>query len=784
MTKSKKSAKTISSVKTKKKITYDSQETSTLIGLIFLLVGAFFGISIFTETSDSASLFFTARTIFGDATIVFAMSLSFIGLRFLGAKLFFNSIPATISQIISSLIISGLLITTTYEPLDIPKLNPVENVGGRLGFWLITSLLGDTIPTEPFTTIILASILLIVIPSSFGISFQTSVKYITSILNWIWAYINYLFITGEEVPKDIIKVDKKTKNNEVSTPKELSEAKSFGELNKILTSEENKQVEEKPEKKKSMFSFSKKENTENKDDKKTIQNLNTENNIKTKKVEPNVEVLEGELGEDGLNQNELRYPNWKLPPLNLLIPFKKEKPKDDSLKRNADVIEQILKSFNIEAKVEESFIGPAVIQYALDIPLGIKVNKIATLSENIALALGVDSKAVRIESIPGTTFLGIEVPRENRDMVRFKELMSSDLMGSKKFQLPVTIGKDIHGEAQIGGIEKMPHLLIAGATGSGKSVLTNSFITSLIMAKTPDELKFILVDPKQVELSDYNGIPHLLTPVITDMDQVVNALKWAVNEMEQRYSVLAKIQVRNIEGYNEKKGFAAMPYIVIVIDEMADMMMTANRVEAENAIVRLAQKARAVGIHLILATQRPSVNVITGIIKANIPGRVGMSVTSSTDSRVIIDRMGAESLQGKGDLLYKAPDKTKAERLQCAFIDQKEVIAVVDFIKAQAPEVEYISEITEKQLSSDEEMQEALGDISGDTLIEQAIRLVARTQKGSASYLQRRLSIGFNRAARLLDELEEAGVVGAPNGSKPREVLITDADSFIKQLKS
>ncbi|BCX13656.1 MAG: hypothetical protein KatS3mg085_188 [Candidatus Dojkabacteria bacterium] len=363
--------------------------------------------------------------------------------------------------------------------------------------------------------------------------------------------------------------------------------------------------------------------------------------------------------------------------------------------------------------------------------------------------------------------------------------MEATQMQGSNFVLPVPIGKGIDGSPLIAGIEKMPHLLIAGATGSGKSVLTNTFISSLLMNKSPDELRLILVDPKQVELSDYNGIPHLLTPVITDMSEVLNALKWAVSgEMERRYSILAKEQVRNISAYNKKKGFAAMPYIVIVIDEMADMMMTSNRGETETAIVRLAQLARAVGIHLILATQRPSVNVITGLIKANIPGRVGMSVTSSTDSRVILDHIGAESLMGNGDLLYKAPDKTRAIRLQGPYIEQEEVIRIVDFIKSQAPEVEYLPEILEKQMSEEEAVNEALSDISGDSLVEQAIRIVVASKKGSASYLQRRLNIGFNRAARLLDELEEAGVVGPANGPKPREVLIDDADSFIAQLKA
>ena len=298
-------------------------------------------------------------------------------------------------------------------------------------------------------------------------------------------------------------------------------------------------------------------------------------------------------------------------------------------------------------------------------------------------------------------------------------------------------------------------------------------------------MKLILVDPKQVELSDYNDIPHLLTPVITDMDKVVNALKWAVAEMDKRYTNLRMEQVRDIVGYNEKKGFAAMPYIVIVIDEMADMMMTANRVEAETAIVRLAQKARAVGIHLILATQRPSVNVITGIIKANIPGRVGMSVTSSTDSRVILDRIGAESLMGNGDLLYKAPDKPKSARLQGSFVDQQEVIRIVDFIKSQAPEVEYANEITEKHVMPGEDV-DAMGtaaNIGNGSLLEQAIRIAVQYQKGSSSFLQRKLNIGFNKAAQLVEELEELGVVGPQNGAKPREVLISDAEEFIASIK-
>lgn len=736
-------------------MTYDSKETATFIGLILLVAGIFFAISLVTITENDASLFNRSRNIFGDATIFASAFLTLAGLKLLGVNIRFVKTVSLIAQAVLVVLISGFLTSISGMPEDIIRMDPAQTRGGEVGYYVVRNIFGDTIPTEPATSIIIFLLILILIPIAASLSLSQVVEKLKEASVFLKKLFIILFGEDEDnaVDADLPEED--------GTPR----AARFGDFNNLIQREKPVQqdvlsetIPEKPPKR--------------------IENKMNPNN------DDPINFVEGELQEDGLHQDALKYPNWKLPPLNLLKPFTKPNNKEASLKQNGDIIEQILASFNIEAKVEDSFIGPSVVQYALNIPLGIKVSKIATLSENIALALGVDSKAVRIESIPETTYLGIEVPRQNRDMVRIKELMSSREMQGTKSILPVPIGKSIGAESIIGNITKMPHLLIAGATGSGKSVLTNCFITSLIMNKTPDELRMILVDPKQVELMDYNGIAHLLTPVITDMDKVVNALKWAVDEMENRYGVLAKAQVRNIEGYNEKKGFAAMPYIVIVIDEMADMMMTANRVDAENAIVRLAQKARAVGIHLILATQRPSVNVITGIIKANIPGRIGMSVTSSTDSRVILDRIGAESLMGQGDLLYKAPDKTKSERLQSAFIEQQEVIDIVDFIKNQAPEVEYITEITEKHLTDAEATDEVLGDISGDDLVEQAIQLVVRSQKGSSSFLQRRLSIGFNRAARLLEELEEAGVVGPPNGSKPREVLITDADSFIAQLKA
>lgn len=498
---------------------------------------------------------------------------------------------------------------------------------------------------------------------------------------------------------------------------------------------------------------------------------------------PAKKVAVKETSVDGAFVNEeLQYPNWKLPPSDLLDTFKKGKQSQDNINKNADIIEQTLQSFGVKAKVVDVLIGPTVTQYALDIALGTKVKKVSALTNDLALALATSSTSVRVEApIPGTSYVGIEVPNEDRETVYAKEILGDDQLLKGKNKLPLGVGKDLKGDIVYTDLQKMPHILVAGATGSGKSVLTNGFITSLLMSRTPDEVKFIMIDPKQVELSDYNGIPHLLTPVITEMEKVINALKWAIAEMEQRYTMFKDAKVRNLEAYNEMMGFSALPYIVVVVDEMADMMMSTNRVETESAIVRLAQKARATGIHLVLATQRPSVDVITGLIKANIPGRIGMSVTTQIDSRVILDHVGAESLLGMGDLLYKDPSFSRAARIQGFWISTEEIQRVVKFIKDQVTEVSYTKEVVETQKDPNAPVNEA-ADLSDDDQFANAVRVIVNAQKGSASLLQRKLKVGYNRAARLLDELEEYGVVGPPNGSKPRDVLISDAEEFLKTM--
>ena len=472
---------------------------------------------------------------------------------------------------------------------------------------------------------------------------------------------------------------------------------------------------------------------------------------------------------------------WHLPPLDLLSNESTQKADRGDVKKVAGKIEETLKSFGIGAKVVEVNLGPAVTQYALQIPLGIKVSKITNLSNDLALSTEAPTGQIRIEApIPGRNLVGIEIPNRSLEVVTLRTMLSSDLMRKSKSKLAVSLGLDVSGNPLIADIGKMPHVLVAGTTGSGKSVLINSFIASLLFRATPDELKLILVDPKRVELTGYNGIPHLMTPVIVEVDQILASLKWAMGEMDRRYKTFAEHGVRNIDGYNELAGFQTLPYIVIIIDELADLMAYAP-VEVEDAIARLAQMARATGIHLVVSTQRPSVDVITGLIKANIPCRIAFNVSSMIDSRVIIDMPGAEKLLGRGDMLYIPPEQAKPTRIQGAFVSEKEVRGLVNFLKNENPPVEYTEEVLAEPLVVKRGMA-STGEGGHDALFAESIRVICQHDKASASLLQRRLSIGYSRAARILDQLEEVGVVGRAEGSKPRDVLIRDAEEFIATL--
>jgi S-DNA-T family DNA segregation ATPase FtsK/SpoIIIE len=471
---------------------------------------------------------------------------------------------------------------------------------------------------------------------------------------------------------------------------------------------------------------------------------------------------------------------WHLPPMDLLSSESSQKADRGDVKQIAAKIEETLKSFSIGAKVVEVNLGPAVTQYALQIPMGTKVSKITNLSNDLALSTEAPTGQIRIEApIPGRNLVGIEIPNRSLEVVSIRTMLSADIMKKNKSKLAVSLGLDVSGNPLIADIGKMPHVLIAGTTGSGKSVMINAFISSLLFRATPDELRLIMIDPKRVELTGYNGIPHLMTPVIVEVDMILASLKWALGEMDRRYKTFAEQGVRNIDSYNELAGFQRLPYIVIFVDELADLMAYAP-VEVEDAIARLAQMARATGIHLIVATQRPSVDVITGLIKANIPARIAFNVSSMIDSRVILDTPGAEKLLGRGDMLYIPPDQAKPTRIQGAFISDKEVKKLVEFLKSENPPVEYTEEVLAHPF-----VKKGMGSVGPDgkdALLDEAIRIIVQHDKASASLLQRRLSIGYSRAARMLDNLEAIGAVGRQEGSKPRDVLVRDAEQFIADL--
>lgn len=467
---------------------------------------------------------------------------------------------------------------------------------------------------------------------------------------------------------------------------------------------------------------------------------------------------------------------WEYPPLSLLQDLDDTKADAGDVRKNAHTIEQTLDSFGIRAHVIEVNLGPAVAQYAIEIAQGTKLTKITSLSNDLALALAAPTGQIRIEApIPGRSLVGVEVPNRSLRIVTLKEMLVSQPVREARSKLAVGLGLDVSGQAIIGDIATMPHALIAGTTGSGKSVMMNTLISSLLYRTTPQEVRLILVDPKRVELTQYNDIPHLLTPVIVEPDQTLSALKWAQDEMDRRYKMFAEKGARNIESYNDTLGYQALPYIVIFIDELADLMLFAAA-EVEDKVTRIAQMARATGIHLILSTQRPSVNVITGLIKANIPTRVAFNVSSMVDSRVILDVPGAEKLLGRGDMLYTPPDRAKPLRVQGTYVSEKEVKQLVDFFKQRAQAkgipIEYTEEVTQQRVTITQPSGAVITPDGQDALFEEAKLIVTQYDRASASLLQRRLKIGYARAARILDQLEATGIVGPAEGSKPREVLM------------
>ena len=494
------------------------------------------------------------------------------------------------------------------------------------------------------------------------------------------------------------------------------------------------------------------------------------------------EVVTKEI-EDSLNESnevvkkEYSFPKMDLLNINSKLKLKNEDKKD--LIDNANKLEETLSNFGVEAKVIQVTKGPSVTRFELHPSPGVKVSKIVNLQDDIALGLA--ANGVRMEApIPGKAAIGIEVPNKKQSPVFLREVLDSQEFTNTSKKLAFALGKDITGKCIVGDLSKMPHMLIAGATGSGKSVCINSLIISLLYKYSPDDVKLLMVDPKVVELSVYNGIPHLLIPVVTEPKKAAGALNWAVNEMNKRYNLFSQMKVKNIESYNKlyEKGEIQekLPYIVIIVDELADLMMACPN-DVEDYICRLAQMARAAGMHLIIATQRPSVDVITGVIKANIPSRVSFAVSSGTDSRTILDQVGAEKLLGRGDMLYYPIGENKPIRVQGAFISEEEVENVVDFIKDSEEEVDYSEDII-NHINSESNNESNVNNDDTDELLDEAMKLVIDYQQASTSFIQRKLRVGFNRASRIMDELEEHGIISEKDGSKPRQVLVSKEEKY------
>ena len=515
-----------------------------------------------------------------------------------------------------------------------------------------------------------------------------------------------------------------------------------------------------------------------KDTKKDMQPDVIENNLfkqeEEKKEDKKKEVLQLE------HAMVVEDEHYEYPPIELLSKGKAKSLKGGAkaLTDTATKLQKTLYSFGVSAKVENVSVGPAITRYELKPAEGVRVSKIANLADDIALNLAAET--IRIEApIPGKQAVGIEVPNKEKEMVHLREVLESKEFQANKSKLTIALGKDVAGNTQLADIAKMPHVLIAGSTGSGKSVCVNTIITSIIYNAKPSEVKLVMVDPKVVELSVYNGIPHLLIPVVTDPKKAAGALAWAVQEMDDRYNKFASKGVRDLKGYNkaiEKEGgFGKLPQIVIIVDELADLMMVAAK-DVEEAICRLAQKARAAGMHLVIATQRPSVDVITGLIKANIPSRIAFAVSSQVDSRTILDTIGAEKLLGKGDMLFFPSGAPKPSRVQGAFVSDEEVEKIVDFVKSNgtATYSEDILESIENSNKTDKELaQEQASDDDTDPFLMDAIQTVVETGQASTSFIQRRFKVGYARAGRIIDQMEERGVISGYQGSKPREVLMT-----------
>jgi S-DNA-T family DNA segregation ATPase FtsK/SpoIIIE len=731
--------------KKKKPITIQSSETKILFGLILFLSGLTILISSFVP--QNSPLFDQITLKLGYSSIVWGLFLMYVSFFLLTKNKRFISGKQAGGLFLFSACLSILL---SFWQIEEQLNNPdaLRGAGGELGKLFHLSL------NNVFGSFIEIVIVLILLIISFSLITGTTLEQIRDFLE-------------SSVPEDkeqqggifdvgsFFKKLSSSKENdidistgEVAEPKIETEEDIQKRLDSILTADEGKEPE--PSQKDDDFD---------------------ENLVDSVKISDEVEDREPQ---------KPKYTDWVFPNTEILQEPEVQKQNKELYKEKALVIEQTLRSFGIQAKVVQVSVGPTVLRFSLSISVGVKVSRIKNLSNDLALALASQTSSVRIEApIPGTSYVGVEIPNPTPNFVYTKDMILRLKKEKDKFELPLILGKDITARTCIRDLAKIPHLLVAGATGTGKSVAINSLLTGLLMTKSPDEVKFIMIDPKMgVEMAIYNGIPHLLNPVITDPESVINALQWSIEEMMRRYRQLKQVRAKKLTEYNKKVGYMAMPYIVIVIDEMADLILTSG-IEVETKIQRLAQMGRAVGIHLILATQKPTVNVITGLIKSNIPGRMAFAVATSMDSRVILDESGAETLLGNGDMLYKDQTTPKSLRIQGTYTSTEDSESVIKAIKEQVKEeeIEYsedLSEAIEKGVTE----ESPNGSSERDPDFEKALAVVIATQKASSSFLQRKMKIGYNKAARLIDELYEAGAIGPQDGSKPRKVLISSPDQI------
>lgn len=734
--------------KKKKPITIQSSETKILLGLVLFLVGLTILISPFLI--GQSSLFDQISLILGYTSIAWGILFIYLSFFLLTKKKKFVSAKQAIGLFFFSACLNILLSFWLIEE-QLNNSEALRGAGGQLGKFLHLSL------NNFFGGLIEIIIVLILLVISFSLITGTTLEQIRDFLE-------------DSVPEE----EEKKGFSLRSFFKKFSPTHAVDDI-KITSEESDKEeiarVESEEEVQRRLDNILSEEKGKEPYD--TIKDTETEEYVE--KVKSSKDIKEPE---------KPRFQNWQFPSVDILQEAEIQEQDKELYKEKALVIEQTLRSFGIQAKVVAVAVGPTVLRFSLSISVGVKVSRIKNLSNDLALALASQTSSVRIEApIPGTSYVGVEIPNPTPNFVYAREMVTRLKKEKENYELPLILGKDITAKTRIKDLAKIPHLLVAGATGTGKSVAINSLLTGLLMTKSPDEVKFLMIDPKMgVEMAIYNGIPHLLNPVITDTDAVINALQWTIEEMMRRYRQLKQARVKKLTEYNKKVGYLAMPYIIIVIDEMADLILVSG-VDVETKIQRLAQMGRAVGIHLILATQKPTVNVITGLIKSNIPGRMAFAVATGVDSRVILDESGAETLLGNGDMLYKDQTTPKALRIQGTNTTTEDSESVIQAIKDQ---------VKEEDLKYSEDLAEAIekgptehlpeGKRERDPEFEKALAIVISTQKASSSYLQRKMRIGYNKAARIMDQLHTAGVVGAPKGSKPRDVLITSPDQISDKL--